>query len=169
MIHHMCGITCAGCGTTFTGKPSRKFCSHACYAVALRERRKGEANPSWRGGISYSGHGYRLILVGKGEPMANNNGYVPEHRLVMAEHLGRPLKRSEHVHHCNGDILDNRLENLEILSLSDHTKHHNRGKSRKLDPVLAQVRVLHPVRRGRPQTRGARSLYALLRPPAQGR
>lgn len=44
--------------------------------------------------------------------MADKNGYVMEHRLIMAEFNGRPLHKNEIVKHRDGDTLNNKIENL---------------------------------------------------------
>lgn len=56
---------------------------------------------------------------------------VKQHRYVMEVHLGRGLMPDEDVHHLNGDKLDNRTENLEILCHVEHAKISNAGRVRK--------------------------------------
>jgi hypothetical protein len=47
-------------------------------------------------------------------PMARADGYVMEHRLVMARMVGRPLMRTECVHHADHNPLNNVPTNLEL-------------------------------------------------------
>ena len=65
-------------------------------------------------------------------PNATKAGFVYEHRLVIEKILGRYLRKDEKVHHRNGNQLDNRPENLEVLSSSEHTTlHWKEGKFAK--------------------------------------
>lgn len=47
-----------------------------------------------------------------------------EHRYFAEQSLGRRLSSDEIVHHINGDKFDNRLENLVVLTRSQHSTLH---------------------------------------------
>ena len=83
--------------------------------------RKGEDHPNWGGGVTINTNGYRLIKV-LDHPNAQGGKWVPEHRLVMEKYLKRFLTKNEDVHHINGNRLDNRLKNLEILDRQSHMR-----------------------------------------------
>jgi hypothetical protein len=77
---------------------------------------KGARHGNWGGGRGRLG-GYVRVALPDDDPMASMrmvDGYVLEHRLVMARHLGRPLTRRETVHHKSEDRADNRIENLQL-------------------------------------------------------
>ena len=56
-------------------------------------------------------------------------------RVIMESILGRKLRRDEHVHHKDGNPLNDEPENLEVLNISDHGSIHS-GKIP--DDVLMQ-------------------------------
>lgn len=64
-------------------------------------------------------------------PSATKKGYVLLHRIVVENNLGRLLNNNEVVHHKNQNKFDNRIENLEVFSLSEHTRLHMQKHGRK--------------------------------------
>lgn len=72
--------------------------------------------------ISKGDYNYALV---PDHPNATANGYVLEHRVVMENYLGRLLNNDEIVHHIDGNKKNNIIENLQVLSSSEH--HHLHG------------------------------------------
>lgn len=71
-------------------------------------------------------YGKYLRVILPEHPNATKRGYVSLHRVVMENSLGRVLEKNEIVHHKNGNGYDNRIENLEVLSRSEHTSLHRK-------------------------------------------
>lgn len=64
-----------------------------------------------------------------------NKKTVQEHRFVVEQATGKKLTPDMVVHHKNGNKLDNRLENLEIMPLSEHTRLHATGRKDTVEIV----------------------------------
>lgn len=103
---------------------------------SCRQKMTGENNPAWKGGLTYRKRkgayaDQSIRYVRCPEPllaMARKDGYVMEHRLIMAQALGRALTRTECVHHANHDATDNRLENLMLFATNADHKRFEHGQ-----------------------------------------
>lgn len=70
-------------------------------------------------------NGYMLVFK-PNHKYCRKNGYIPEHRLVVEENIGKIINPKKfHVHHINKVRNDNRIENLMLVKASDHTRIEN--------------------------------------------
>lgn len=109
---------CIKCGTPhWVRKNSRGICCHRCAPKNTGPRRDR------RPGCQYSSGGYIYVYIEKDDPMrvmARKDGWVLEHRLIVARRIGLPLTRIEVIHHVNGIRHDNRDSNLQLLTRETH-------------------------------------------------
>lgn len=94
----------------------RKYCSHACY----HKHYVGPIHYNYKTGTKTRPDGY--IRDSK------TDEYI--HRKIMKNKLGRSLDKNEVVHHINGNTSDNRIENMILLTNSEHRKLHVRTQRR---------------------------------------
>ena len=151
------GFICRQCSKRFEVSPGRakqkpRFCDVKCYGKYLKKQTPwnkgitakqdprlatgkrhgmyGKRTPRWNGG-RFIDQGY--VFVWSPKHPESNRGYVREHRLIMEKTIGRYLTNDEVVHHINGIKTDNRIENLLLLSASEHSRLHHEQKGHKID------------------------------------
>lgn len=153
-------MTCPVCGKKFHLKPcavkrfKRHFCSKECfYKEKVNDMSgennhqyglKGSKNASWKSDTKVSKYGYVQDRV-LDHPFHDKHGFVFRHRLVAEKYLLTPensveiegkryLKKEYEVHHKNFDRMDNRPENLQVLTHKQHKQIHN-----KLNPNTRNI------------------------------
>ena len=90
---------------------------------------------------------------------------VWEHRMIASKMLGRSLRRDEVVHHKNGKRHDNRPENLEVLTVSEHRKMHKSDLRCLLCNEPAEIRFLCKVHYNAARRNGELDKYPAMRKP----
>lgn len=88
-------------------------------------------------------HGIR-----KGKGYWYENGYkvlylegdrsIKEHIKIMEEFIGRKLNSDEVVHHKNEDKLDNRIENLQLMTRGEHSRLHRLLELERGQPLFGR-------------------------------
>jgi hypothetical protein len=100
--------------------------SCGCYSVEqlnkrqhLIKRRHSENHPNYKGGhIRKDGY---LLVSEKGV-------LTYAHRVIMEKKLNRKLSFDETIHHIDGNRSNNNIENLLLISRSEHSKQYHSGK-----------------------------------------
>ncbi len=110
------------------GKPCNLRC-RKCAPLMRGARPRGAKANRWKGGHYKDQQGYAHILLQPDDfyySMTDKGGYVLEHRLVMAKHLGRCLHLWEIVHHKGiryrgiENKSDNLIGNLQLVTDDRH-------------------------------------------------
>ena len=118
------GLRCSSCNTPLSGEGKSDKCLPCVRRASRKVYKEGYQGNCWKHPDGYI------------RWKRNDGTTVYEHRIVMEEHLGRPLYDHETVHHKNGTRDDNRIENLELW-----TGRHPAG-SRVEDKIAYAIEIL---------------------------
>ena len=103
--------------------------TRAKLSAKMKGRRK-------RTDYDFGGHEKRrsdgyIKVYAPAHPHCTADGYVMKHILVVERAIGRYLTDKECVHHINHIRDDNRLENLKLMTLSEHMSMHMKERYEK--------------------------------------
>lgn len=144
-------LACASCGETFTTRrgasaPAPKYCSVPCYSAAGRSVRDvlRVAAPTRR---------RKVTRVVDGRPIS-----MMRARWVWNEtHPDDPAGPDDHVHHIDGDPLNDDPANLLKVTIDDHIQLHERLPAGRVASMSRVMRAYHAAnpgkqRKGQPKT-----------------
>lgn len=100
------------------GRPRSKVCT-SCHGKAIGKI-FGEDNPNYKHGRNTKENDYVRIHAPLHPRAWHGDGRVLRSRFNLEQALGRPLKRGAHVHHINGNVQDDRPENLMEVFPREH-------------------------------------------------
>ena len=105
------------------------------YNIPFKEKKdtylRGAKAPNWNGG-RHMHNGYIEIDAPK-QPHKNKRNCIYEHQKVMEDYLGRYLEKGEVVHHKDLCKTNNNIENLQLLTMSEHSKLHAKLRKERND------------------------------------
>lgn len=84
-----------------------------------------DKNPRWKGGM-FIAEGYIYVYHPETHPRISYRKYVKRATLVLEQKIGRYLLPNEIAHHINENRLDDRPENLQLMTVSDHHSYHSK-------------------------------------------
>lgn len=149
--------TCPICNKKFHLKPYMlekykiHYCSIECHKLAKKEYMKGEKNhqyglkgnknSSWKSDKKITSYGY-IKVRSLDHPFRDCDGFVFEHRLIAEKYLlsdensveingKKYLKPNYTVHHKDENKLNNKIENLQIMTKEEHSRIHALKRSEK--------------------------------------
>ena len=155
---------CPICGKAFHAKPSRinrtkivccgRDCCNKYRNIYMKGEGnhqyglKGKLNASWKSDKRVTNYGYYKVRV-LDHPFKDKNDMVFEHRLIAEQYLlteenslvinnKRYLKPTYEVHHIDGNKLNNEVENLMVLTKSEHKRLHNLAQPRERNSVTGK-------------------------------
>ncbi len=131
---YQAGFSTVEIGKKFNVDPSNVYRDFMLHGIKIRNRSES-VKMAFRRGRGYKGtgrskhtphsSGYILTYV-PDHSRANNKGYVQESLLVAEGCLNRKLESNELVHHIDSNKINNKPNNLLVLTKSEHSKLHVR-------------------------------------------